>query len=397
MRRWALPLGAAAALVLGGAGLWWLMHHDLRLAFYAALVAAVGLLVAAVLLWRRGHRRTPTALVATLVLALVAIGGFAWNLNATLGELPTVPTPSGWGDGHPEKETGALNILLLGADNPTPQEDKPTVAELLADGTWDVGAYRSDSLMLVHIAEDRRQASVVSIPRDSYVPIYDAEDNRHEQNKINAAFSSYGPFGTVRTVEHLTGLHVDHMAIIDFEGFRDLTTAIGGVDVFVPETIVDPQQDVTWPQGWNHIEGSDALKYVRMRYGFQNGDFDRVARQQNFLRAVVAKLTDEGTLGDPVKLRNVLKAVVGFLTVDETWTTGDIRSLGWALRTLHQEDIDYATLPLDHYETIDGVGSANIIDAARARELWKAVQGDRLGAYLTKYPDDALADEQSVS
>ena len=77
------------------------------------------------------------------------------------------------------------------------------------------------------------------------------------------------------------------MAIIDFDGFRDLTTAIGGVDVFMPESVYDSQQDQQWEQGENHLEDELALKYVRIRYGLLNGDFDRVDRQQNFLRAVM--------------------------------------------------------------------------------------------------------------
>jgi LCP family protein required for cell wall assembly len=336
--------------------------------------------------------------VAALVLALVATGAYAWNLNATLGDLQKVKPPAGWESGHPEEQpTKALNILMLGSDNPNPEVEKPTVAELMADGTWDPGAYRSDSLMLLHIPADRKSASVVSIPRDSYVPIYDGENRQHGQNKINAAFSFYGPFGTVRTIEHLTGLRISHLAIIDFEGFRDLTTALGGVDVYVPEAIYDPQQDQNWPQGWNHIQGSEALKYVRMRYNLPGGDFGRVARQQNFLRAVLGKLTDEGTLGDPIKVRDVLKVIVRYVTVDSTWSTGDIRSLALGLRHLHADRIAYATLPYDHFENIPGVGDSNILDDARAAELWRAVRTDTLGDYLKKYPDDALADEQSVS
>ncbi|MFN8194824.1 MAG: LCP family protein [Nocardioidaceae bacterium] len=398
MRRWALPLGALVALLLAGAGLWWLMHHDLRAAFWTAIGLVVALLAAAVVLWRRGHRRTPLALVGALVLALVATAGYAWNLNSTLGQIDTVKPPPNWGSGHPDPEpTTAVNILLMGSDNPNQLEDKPTVAELMADGSWDPGAYRSDSLMLLHIAADRKSASVVSIPRDSYVPIFDGDNVQHGKNKINSAFSFYGPFGTIRTVEHLTGLRIDHMAIIDFEGFRDLTTALGGVDVYVPATLDDPKQHQHWEKGWHHIEGQVALNYVRMRYNLPGGDFGRVARQQNFLRAVLHELTDDGTLGDPFKVRKVLKVIVRYVTVDSTWSTGDIRSLALGLRSLKPEKISYATLPFDHFENVPNVGDANIVDAAAAKELWQAVRANEVPAYLRKHPDDALADPTGVS
>ena len=131
----------------------------------------------------------------------------------------------------------------------------------------------------------------------------------------------YGPFGTWRTVESLAGVRLDHMAILDFEGFRDLTTALGGVEVRVPETVRDPQLGRTWEKGAVSLEGQDALDYVRMRYGLENGDFDRVRRQQNFLRAVVGKLGDDGTTDDPRRLLDTVEALAAPLTVDEGWTS----------------------------------------------------------------------------
>src|ERR671920_2325505 len=130
----------------------------------------------------------------------------------------------------------------MGADNPQRLVKKPTVAELLEDGKWDPGAYRSDTMMVVHIPADRKTAYVVSVPRDSYVPIYDDEGNEHDRNKINAAFAEYGPFGTLRTIEELSGVRIDHMAVIDYAGFKDLTAAIDGVDVYVPEAVYDIKQ-----------------------------------------------------------------------------------------------------------------------------------------------------------
>ncbi|MEZ5092217.1 LCP family protein [Nocardioides sp.] len=396
MRRWAWP-AVVALLVAAGAGVWWLMRQDLRLAVYAGALLLAVTMAGAVVAWVRGHRGWSAAMAALVIGVLGAGAAYGWSLNSTLEKIPRIDDSVLSQGERPDKEPStALNILLLGSDNPTPKVDKPTVAELLADGTWDPGAYRSDSIILLHLSADRKHASMVSIPRDSYVTIYDDKGNPHEDNKINAAFSYYGPFGTLRTVENLTGLRIDHLAMIDFEGFRDVTTALGGVDVYVAQTFTDPNNHYTWEQGWHHLEGQDALRYVRTRYGLQQGDFDRVRRQQNFLRALLTKLTDDGTIGDPATLKATIEAVVPYLTVDSAWSTGDLRSLALDLRHLKPSRITYATVPLDHYETIDGVGAANIIDETRVDELFTAVQDERLPAYLKKYPEDGLGAAEEV-
>ncbi len=399
MRR--TTVGALLAVPLSVAGLYWLMLHGfLKLAAILLVIAVIGMLVAAVWEWRHGHRKWAALLLAGGVLTSATVGLYGWNLNQKLDAIPRIPPPAALGEGtrpEPAEETKALNILLMGADNPDQDVDKPTIAELLSDGEWDVGAYRSDTIMVVHIPADRKSAYVVSIPRDSYVQTYDESGQEQGENKINAAFSAYGPFGTLRTVEKLTDLRMDHLAVIDFEGFRDLTTAIGGVDVYVPETVYDSYQDQTWEQGWNHLEGNLALKYVRQRNGLTNGDFDRVARQQNFLRAVMAKVLDNGTIGNPMKFTDTLDAITSHLTVDEDFSNGEIRGLALGLDGLDEDKVRFVTLPLDRYETVEGAGSVNIIEEARSKELWKAVSADRIGRYLDKYPDDELGDQEDVS
>ena len=170
---------------------------------------------------------------------------------------------------------------------PTRLVEKPTVAELLATGEWDAGAYRSDTVMVMHVPADRSAAYVVSVPRDSLVTIYDDTGKPHGQNKVNDAFSAYGPFGTWRTVENLSGLRLDHMAIIDYGGSRTSPARSAASTSTSRVRSTTPSRTSSGTQGWVHLEDELALKYVRMRYGLLNGDFDRVARQQNFLRAVL--------------------------------------------------------------------------------------------------------------
>lgn len=397
MRRTFVIAPVAALLVI--AGLYWLMLHGyLELTAYLLVVAVLAMIGFAVWEFRRGHRKGPAILLAGALVTAGTVGVYGWNLNSKLDNIQRVKDDViQKGERPPKKQTEAVNILLMGADNPNQLEDKPTVGELLSDGTWDPGAYRSDTVMVLHVPADRKAAYVVSVPRDSYVTIYDGEGNPHGKNKVNEAFSEYGPFGTWRTIENLSGLRMDHMAIIDFEGFRDLTSAVGGVDVYVPEEVYDYKQDVTWKKGWNHLEGNLALKYVRTRHGLSNGDFDRVARQQNFLRSLMSEVLADDTIGNPITFTDTLEAITRNLTVDESWQTGSIRSLAFSMRGLDSKKVKFLTLPLDHYENVPAAGSVNIIDQKQSKQLWKAVSDDKLGPYLKKYPDDELPDPKDVS
>ena len=400
-RSWAVPAGWAVAPVLYVVLVGWLMLHGyLDVAVVLIAVAVLALVGLAVWRWRLGHRRWAALLATGAVAIVAATGGYAYSLNQKLDLIPRVDDGilgTNEDQRPPEQPSRAVNILLMGADNPQRLVEKPTVAELLEDGEWDPGAYRSDTMMVVHIPANRKAAYVVSVPRDSYVPIYDAEGVEHGRNKINEAFSAYGPFGTWRTIENLSGVRLDHMAVIDYAGFNDLTEAIGGVDVYIPETVDDTQQDVTWEQGWTHLQGERALQYVRMRHGLLEGDFDRIDRQQNFLRAVLRKTLADGTIGNPRTLSNTLGAITGHLAVDSSWSTKDLRNLALSLRGIDASKVRFMTLPLLRYQEIPGVGSSNIIDAQAAKRLWQAVLDDRVGPYLKDNPEDELPDPKDVS
>jgi LCP family protein required for cell wall assembly len=397
VRRVAIGAGAVLYVVLLG---WLNLHGHIDAAVWMLLLGVLALIGLGGWQWRRHHRRIAATLVA---LALVVVGATVWyglTLNGKIAAIPRINTDvlqTNEDQRPPKAPNKAVNILLMGADNPQRLVKKPTVAELLEDGTWDPGAYRSDTMMVVHIPADRKTAYVVSIPRDSYVPIYDEKGEEHGRNKINAAFAEYGPFGTWRTIENLSGVHVDHMAVIDYAGFNQLTEAIGGVDVYVPETVFDSAQDQEWTQGWHHVEGELALKYVRMRHGLLEGDFDRIDRQQNFLRAVLQKTLSDGTIGNPVKLSNVLGAITGHLAIDGDWSTKDLRNLALSLRGISSKNVRFMTLPLLRYQVIPGVGDSNIIDEQAAKVLWKAVLDDKVGPYLKNHPDDELPDPKDVS
>src|SRR5689334_12079148 len=244
-----------------------MLHGFLTLTAYLLVAAVLALIGGAVWEFRHGQRRWATVLLVGALVVVGTVGYYGYELNLKLGQIARAPTDvlqQGQRPAKPSKPTSALNILLMGSDDPHQLIKKPTIAQLAAEGKWTPGAYRSDTMMLVHIPADRKAAYVVSIPRDSYLPIYDAEGNQHGENKINEAFSAYGPYGTFRSIENFSNLRIDHMAIIDFQGFRDLTTAVGGVDVYIPQSVYDSKQHQQWDKGTVHLEGNLALKYVRM-------------------------------------------------------------------------------------------------------------------------------------
>jgi len=331
------------------------------------------------------RNKAAVVVVAVLLLLVGSVAAYGLYLNSHLGDIgrfesrlddrQRAPEPTG-------AAAEALNVLVLGTDH---GGQGRTIEDELADGEWTVGAFRSDTLMIVHIPADREDAYLVSIPRDSYVHI-----PGHGKQKINAAFSFGGPDLSVRTVEELTDVYIDHVAMIDWAGFKDLTHAIGGVEVTIAETFTDTHNDITWHAGTQTLEGARALQYVRTRYGLANGDFDRIKRQQNFLRAVLSKANSTGTLSNPFKLDNLLQAVTKATTVDSGWGNGDIRQLALNLRGLDNAHMHYLTVPTRGTRDVDGVGSVVVLQRGEARALWESLRTDDVQSYLDTYGGDTL-------
>ncbi len=337
-----------------------------------------------------------TAVALVLVLLATTAGGYLWWANDQIGKIPRIDagiTP------HPEKDHNeseyALNILLLGADH---GNVGLSVAEDMADGKWTPWEHLSDTIMVVHIPAGRESAQLVSIPRDSWVEIEDYPyDNGH--GKINAAFSYGGPALAVKTVENLTGLTIDHVAIIDWAGFRDLTSAVGGVAVYIPETFTDTSQNVTWTKGWETIEGERALQYVRTRYdipGDKESDFGRMARQQNFLRALMGKLLSTSTTRNPIRFGKVLTTLTRYLTVDETWDNDEIRGLALAMRDLEAEHVQFVTAPFGSFDEVSGQSIVRL-DPVQTRSLFRSIERGKIAGYLERHPDEGLADDTQVN
>lgn len=270
----------------------------------------------------------------------------------------------------------AVNILLLGSDSRVSAGD-PT--------QWAAGAQRTDAIMLLHIQADRKSAYVMSFPRDSWVTV-----PGHGKAKINAAFSWGGPTLMVQTVEQLTKVRIDHLAIVDFQGFKEITDALGGVTITVPKTVSSAKQG-TVEAGTHNMNGEEALTYVRQRYNLPGGDFDRVKRQQNWIRAVMVKLMSQGTLTNPFKLNDAMTALTKSLSIDDAFTFNEMKDLALSSRDLRAGDVKFFTVPVsgtgwspDHKQSIVN------LNAAAGATLFDAVRTDKIGPWLAVHKTETL-------
>ena len=192
--------------------------------------------------------------------------------------------------------------------------------------------------MLAHLSEDGEDAYIVSIPRDSWVEI-----PGYGMNKVNAAFSLGGPSLYVQTIEQLTDTRIDHLAVVDWNGLIGLVDVLGGVTLtFDTETVARGR---TWPAGTHKLNGEEVRDYVGERYRLPRGDFDRVERQQNVMRALGVQMIESGTLRDPGKALSVARESTQLVTVDDTLTIPRIVELALSARGLRPDNVTYLTAP----------------------------------------------------
>jgi anionic cell wall polymer biosynthesis LytR-Cps2A-Psr (LCP) family protein len=185
------------------------------------------------------------------------------------------------------------------------------------------------------------------------------------------------------------------MAVIDWAGFKDLTTAVNGVRVYIPHTFYDDSQRITWTKGWHTFKGQEALAYVRTRHGLANGDFDRIKRQQNFMRATMSKVLSQDH--NPVAVIKIVRVITRYLTIDSGWDNGEIINLALSLRDIKKDDVQFLTAPLGSYATSSDGQSIIRLAPVQSRELFRDVKDDKIGKYLRKYPSAELQGNKSVS
>lgn len=328
---------------------------------------------------RRRRPRWRRILVITLVTLLVLTGVgagalllYARGLNDNMSRTDAFSQLAE----RPDKLVeGSLNVLLLGSDSRDPDGDSG-------------GPYRADTIMLMHLPANQNEAYFISIPRDLWVPIPPTPDGSAggHNAKINAATAFGGVPLMVQAVESYTGVLVDHVVLVDFGGFVEVTDAVGGVEMDIEQTITSIHKpNRTFPEGRNLLNGEEALDYIRQRYQFPDGDFTRMRNQQQFLRALMDKAVSSGTLSDPRKLHTFLQTVTETLTVDEEFS---MLGMGWRLRNLRGDDLHFLTSP---HNGAGRVGDQSVVlsDDAGAAALYEAIREDRIQEWATAH----LADE----
>ena len=264
----------------------------------------------------------------------------------------------------PRDPGDTLNYLLMGTDSRDVENDRG----------------RSDALMLAHVSGDRDSVYIVSYPRDMWVPIPDKGTA-----KINAAYAYGGMALTVRTMEDLNQVPIDHVALTNFEGFKDMTSALGGVTVDNPHP--SHSGDAYFPAGQITVEGDQALAYVRERYALPQGDFDRAERQRLVVQAILDKALSAEVLTNPGRFTNFVSTFSRYLTVDAGLTDTELLSTAMSMRGLTPDNIYVLQAPVSGTGTSADGQSIDIVDQAKLAELREALKNDTMDRYRAKYPE----------
>lgn len=321
--------------------------------------------------------RTRAALIAVasiVVIAAVVAGGYIFTLANTFdGKTETLASAFPDEGGRPVKDPGdsSMNILLMGADFGGANQVTGDVIDHGGTGQ------RSDTMMLVHVPADRKGVYVMSVMRDTWLDI-----PGHGQNKINSAMAFGGVPLVVQTFEGLFGTKIDHVAVVDFQGFRDLTTALGGVKVKNDIAFTANDTDYFYPVGELNLQGDRALRFVRERKSFVDGDYQRVKNQQKFLNAVIDKMLAAQTLTNPGTLYQVIDKVSPYLTLDDSFDAQTIAGLGLQLKNIRSNDVHSFTLPTAG-ESRSADGQSIVLEDKHAVEnVGKALRSDTMDSYF---------------
>ncbi|MET0414527.1 MAG: LCP family protein [Actinoplanes sp.] len=272
-------------------------------------------------------------------------------------------------------ESGPLNLLLLGSDSRAAR----------AGGESPIGE-RSDTIMLVHIARSRDRATIVSIPRDSYVDVPAGGAWKGGKNKINAAFAFGGAPLTATTVQQLTGVPLDGAMIANFESIHEMVDAVDGVNVCVPYEVRSIASEKVWRAGCHQMGGAEAEEFMRQRHRVPGGDFGRMYNQQLVVKAVIAKAAGGGLLTDPLKFDNLLVAAAEALVVDQSL---DLQRLALSVRGIRPAAVTYATVPYTSANLRTSAGSAVKLDDKKAAAMFAAIRDDTIDQWLAANPQKA--------
>ena len=255
---------------------------------------------------------------------------------------------TGLGD-RPRSFNNALNILVIGSDTRRGKNSR---------FGRHVYGQRSDTIMVLHLSPGARRAVVLSIPRDSVVPILSckkepgspgqvAQPGQVEQ--INETYANGGPGCLWKTVEHSTHVRLNHFAELNFTGFEHVINDLGGVRICLPFPINDRRSKLHLTAGIHHVGGAEALAYWRVRYIGVGSDLERIQRDQFLMASVAQKVKHTGLLSDPARIFRVVRDVAASLTTDAGLKQGDMIALVQRLRGLPLGAVHFVQVPVVTY------------------------------------------------
>ncbi|MEV7088295.1 LCP family protein [Streptomyces sp. NPDC093085] len=312
------------------------------------------------------------------------------------GNIATIDV-EGAGSGGFKKDQ-AVNILVIGTDKRTGAGN---------EGYGDKGSVgHADTTLLFHVAKDRSNATVLSIPRDLITDVPDCETKTDsgttvipgtQRVRFNTSLGQdeRDPGCTMRTVKELTGLTVDHFMMADFNAVKTLSTAVGGVEVCVDKDIDDPKSHLKLKKGKTVIDGEQALAFVRTRHAFgDESDLTRIQTQQQFLSSMIRKMKSGDTLTSPSKLFSLAEAATKALTVDTgIGTIKKLSDLAQEMAKVPAKNITFMTLPvLDNPEEV--VKATVVVNEAKAKPLFAMMQND---VSLTEVEAKEKKDKQAAA
>ncbi|RBM20444.1 LCP family protein [Streptomyces sp. PT12] len=326
---------------------------------------------------RARRRRLLRFAVLGLALLVVVTGVGATALYAKLDRnIAHIDIDGALGPDRPEDAPhDSLDILVLGSDS------RAGVNGAYGGEDAQEGA-RADTAMIVHVHEGHDAATVVSIPRDTMVerPACERDDGSktpaRERSMFNEAYTVGGPVCSVKTVEEMTGLRMDHFIEIDFRGFADMIDTLGGVEITTTRSIDDEDSHLDLPAGTHTLDGEQSLALVRTRKAVGDGsDLSRIELQQQFVRALADQVSGVGLMTNPKRLWDLADVATSAVTTDSSLgSVRDLAGLGRSMRDIGPDDLRMVTLPVER-DPEDPNRVAPVDD--RSRQVWNALREDR--------------------
>jgi LCP family protein required for cell wall assembly len=305
--------------------------------------------------WRRPRRWVK--LIAGLIAAVLLVSvGLYFYLDSKLNRANVLVNYSN----RPAVSAGS-NWLITGSDS----RQGLTAAQMRKYSTGrGISGHRSDTIMLLHVPANGTRSVLISLPRDSYVPI-----PGYGYNKLNAAYSFGGPKLLAQTVQNVTGLRIDHYMGIGFGGFVNVVNAVGGVRMCLPAPLNDKASGLHLKKGCQTLSGGVALSYVRDRHTYASQDLQRIQDQRLFLSALLSKATSPGVYLNPFTALPFGSSAASSIAVDKNTSLYDLIQAGLALRGPQTGTVPIADA---NYQT--SAGDAVKWDSAKALQLFNALK-----------------------